>query len=78
MLTFDFLAGCDAPLGMESRKIRDNQIKVSTYSTRINMKARNARLNNNGGWCVKTPENYVVNKEKYNLLSEFLGRYKCK
>ena len=48
------------------------------YSTGINMRARNARLDNNGGWCGKTFENYVVKKEKYNLLSEFLGKYKCK
>ena len=41
------------------------------------MRARNARLNSNGGWCVKTLENYVV-KEKYNFLSEFLCKYKCK
>ena len=33
------------------------------------MRARNACLNNNGGWCVKIFENYVVRKEKYNLLS---------
>ena len=39
-----FFPGCAAPLGMESRKIRDNQIKVSTYGTGINMRARNARL----------------------------------
>lgn len=71
-----FFVGCDAPLGMESRKIRDNQITASTYSTGINMKPYNARLNNNGAWCVKKIENYVVNKMAYNLPSEFLGRYK--
>ena len=59
---------------MESRKIRDNQIKVTTFSTGINMKARNARLNSNGGWCVKTIENYVYKKKKYHLPSEFLGK----
>ena len=35
-----------------------------------------ASTDNNGGWCVKTFENYVVKKKKYNLLSEFLC--KCK
>jgi len=64
--------GCDAPLGMESRKVRDNQITASTYSTGINMKPYNARLNNNGAWCVKKMENYVVNKRSYHLPSEFL------
>lgn len=64
-------------MGMESRKIRDNHIKVSTYSNGVNMRGRNARLNSNGGWCVKTLENYVVKEERYHLTSEFLGRYKC-
>ena len=73
----DFLAGCDASLGMESRKIRDKQIKVSTYSTGIHMRARNARLNSNGGWCVKTLENYETKEENYHIPSEFLGRCKC-
>lgn len=41
------------------------------------MRGRNARLNSNGGWCVKTLENYVVKEERYHLTSEFLGRYKC-
>lgn len=40
------------------------------------MKARNARLNSNGGWCVKNIENYVDKKTKYNLPSEYLGMYK--
>ena len=58
-----FPPGCAAPLGIESRKIRANQIQVSTYSTRINVRACNARLDNNGGWWAKTIENYVVKKK---------------
>lgn len=42
------------------------------------MRARNARLNNNGGWCVKSLENYAVKNEKYHLPSEYLGRYRCR
>ena len=73
-----FFPGCAAPLGMNPEEYQKNQIKVATYSTGINMRARDARLNNNGGRCVKIFENYVVKKEKYSLLSKFLDRYKCK
>ena len=39
------------------------------------MGARNARLNNNGAWCVKNIENYEYKEKKYHIPSEYLGRY---
>ncbi|XP_022809904.1 lactadherin-like [Stylophora pistillata] len=69
--------GCSSPLGMGSRKIRDNQIKVSSVKKgELNAKASNGRLNTVGGWCVEKLENYEYTrsnkKHKSFLPKEFL------
>ena len=78
-LLVPFLLGCSSPLGMGSRKIRDNQIKVSSVKKgELNAKASNGRLNTVGGWCVEKLENYEYTrsnkKHKSFLPKEFLGR----
>jgi len=67
---------------MESGKIRDSQIKASTFSTSgANMRGGNARLNSHGGWCVKNMKNherdgkrYFIYNEKFHIPNEFLGK----
>ncbi|XP_073230078.1 uncharacterized protein [Porites lutea] len=65
--------GCNSPLGMESKKIKDSQIKVSTFSTsRFDTRATNARLNSNGGWCVKTMLTFPKKEKKFHIPNEYL------
>ena len=70
-----FVQGCNAPLGMESRKIKDSQIKSSTFGTSgMNMRAAHARLNSNGGWCVKKVLNYKTGGKEFHIPNEYLGK----
>ena len=60
---------------MESKKIKDSQIKVSTFSTsRFDTRATNARLNSNGGWCVKTMITFPKKEKKLHIPNEYLGK----
>ena len=39
------------------------------------MKAKNARLNGNGGWCVRKMLTYKEDEKLYHVPNEFLGKY---
>ncbi|XP_068750713.1 venom prothrombin activator pseutarin-C non-catalytic subunit-like [Montipora capricornis] len=65
--------GCDAPLGMESRRIKDSQLKVSSFSpSGLNMRASYARLHVHGGWCTKTILSWKKWDKKYFIPNHYL------
>ena len=68
--------GCDAPLGMESKRIKDSQLKVSSFNpSGLTMRASRARLHVFGGWCTKSIENSEWSGRKYFVPKEYLGKY---
>ncbi|XP_044183909.1 uncharacterized protein LOC114977157 [Acropora millepora] len=65
--------GCDAPLGMESKRIKDSQLKVSSFNpSGLTMRASRARLHVFGGWCTKSIENSEWSGRKYFVPKEYL------
>ncbi|KAK2551733.1 Coagulation factor V, partial [Acropora cervicornis] len=64
---------CDAPLGMESKRIKDSQLKVSSFNpSGLTMRASRARLHVFGGWCTKSIENSEWSGRKYFVPKEYL------
>ena len=67
--------GCDGALGMRSGRIRDRQVKGSSFTSNwANSKPANARLHKTGGWCVYSMEHMSV-KSPYRLyaMNDTLG-----
>ena len=47
---FVYILDCDSPLGMESRKIPDSNIRASSHKN-WNSRPQNGRLNHPMAWC---------------------------
>lgn len=66
--SFFFLVGCNAPLGLQDRKVSDSQLSSPHYyedfyignGRTLHTKPECARLNNGCAWCAAGRRNYYI------------------